>query len=370
MAIHGERPGPFWSLMRHTCIRESEADRVHNCPPAGAPRRGSTRGHRVSAGGDHQGAVLTAWPPSTTRPPTAARARAGDPKARGAATPPQAAPGPRRPPGATSPGRAPQGEDPGPQAGAGEGGPGAGDRAGTASPETGRAPPTPAGRGEEPRRASADRPAREAPSEARRAEREGEAGAEPTPAGGGPRGEPTPERGAAPERRQGRASERALARRAVPRRGRRSPRGPGASRRRRASAGGPEGREGREVPLMSGPDCGPDNRGRVRGEWARSTAEGKPNEAPSPPGPGTGAHRVWARRPTNAGDRRRAGRSPAGPRSGPRFRSWGRSLWGGTTTPPQGRCVTCDGKLLNSCGTTDSRVFAELRNMLDSLVFW
>lgn len=79
--------------------------------------------------------------------------------------------GPRRPPGATSPGRAPQGEDPGPQAGAGEGGPGAGDRAGTASPETGRAPPTPAGRGEEPRRASADRPAREAPGEARRAER-------------------------------------------------------------------------------------------------------------------------------------------------------------------------------------------------------
>lgn len=334
MAIHGEHPGPFWSLMRHTCIRESEADRVHNCPPAGAPRRGSTRVYRVSAGGDHQGGGLTAWPPSTTRPPTAARARAGDPKARGAATPPQAAHGPRRPPGATSPGRAPQGEDPGPQAGAGEGGPGAGDRAGTASPETGRAPPTPAGRGEEPRRASADRPAREAPSEARRAEREGEAGAEPTPAGGGPRGEPTPERGAAPERRQGRASERALARRAVPRRGRRSPRGPGASRRRRASAGGPEGREGREVPLKPGP------KGRATGD-----GRGPRGNAPRAPGArNRSPSGVRGRSPAKAGASRLDGRSPAGPRSGPFSSGWRGARSGGVLRhPPQGRCVMCDG---------------------------
>ena len=50
-AIHGEHPGPFWSLMRHTCIRESEADRVHNCSPAGAPRRKCISVRRVSAGG-------------------------------------------------------------------------------------------------------------------------------------------------------------------------------------------------------------------------------------------------------------------------------------------------------------------------------
>lgn len=70
------------------------------------------------------------------------------------------------------------------------------------------------------------------------------------------------------------------------------------------------------------------------------------------------------------------GGGPGGGRSSfissgvPSARLRGLSLWGGTTTPPQGRCVTCDGKLLNRCGTTDSRVFAELRNMLDSLVLW
>lgn len=264
-------------------------------------------------------------------PPKGGTYATGPPKPGGRQSRQKRPAGPRRPPGATSPGRAPQGEDP-PPAGGGRarGDPGRG-RARKAKPGDGpRATEQGARR---PRRARQSARPREAPRGARRAERGGEAGAEDPPAGGDPRGERPPERGAGP--RAGRPSQRArdeasgaAKRQAKPERPRALP--PTAGAGQTAAKGRTEARSTAEARTE-----GPGNRGRVR-------AERQSRERPRGPDPGPlGCGPAGPRTPAKPGSWAKPSRAAKRPR--PPDRS-GAHSWGGTTTPPHGRCVTCAGK--------------------------
>lgn len=256
------------------------------------------------------------------------------PPAPGAAKPSEAARRAAPPPGRNEPGRAPKGEDP--AARRRRGGP-RGTRGGA-----GRAKPSP-------ERAKADHPRREAEGPEGRGKRQAQRGpgrSQPEGAEPGPRPRPEagPPGGSARRARRrapapiGRASERGT-KRAVPRRGRRSPSGRGAQ----AAEGGrgqPAARGGR------GPGVPLDAREPATGRPGTGGADGQGPESPRGPDP----EPLRGAGPKPRG-RRRSPASWAKPSRAAKRPLWQLrrcSSWGGTTTPPQGRCVTCDGEKV--CG--------------------
>lgn len=316
-------------------MREAQRAGSH---PQPAARRGPPRVILRCDPGYQRAEIAVFVPVSRTTinnkmPPKGGTYATGPPKPGGRQSRQKRPAGPRRPPGATSPGRAPQGEDPPPAGG------------GRAKGDPGRREGPGEGRGRARRRAEGDRigspkspegqgkaPTGKAPQRGPGgASRKGaEPGRGPARRRGPPGGAPAGARRRAPAP-IGRASERGT-KRAVPRSGRRSPSGRGPSR-PKAGAGqtAARGGQGPEGPLKPAACGGQPGTGEGRGA--------KPRE---PPGPGPGAHRVWARRPTDPGEAGELGGAQQGRAAAPFSGSRRWSLYGGgTTTPPHGCFVLC-----------------------------